>query len=323
MAPSRDRAYDDYGDWDEDTVRVRPPRHGSRPRSKLRPTHEEAISGRVIGVDRGRYTLLVDEDGADEREVVAARARELGRRSIVVGDRVDAVGDLSGAEGTLARVVRIRPRTTLLRRSADDADQVERLIVANADRIAIVVAAADPAPRPGLVERSLAVAYDARVEPLLVITKADLGPTAPLRELVAPLQVPVFESGRDASGNVVVPEDLAEALAGRFTVLVGHSGVGKSTLVNLLSPGAERATGSVNAVTGRGRHTSSSSVALPVGAASGGAARGWIVDTPGVRSFGLGHVDADALQRRLLARAAAEPAAADRIRSLLALLDAG
>src|SRR5699024_5354331 len=82
-------------------------------------------------------------------------------------------------------------------------------------------------------------------------------------------------------------EDLAAHLHGRTSVLVGHSGVGKSTLVNALVPAAGRATGGVNAVTGRGRHTSSSAVAL---ALAGG---GWIIATPGVRSFGLAHVDPD------------------------------
>ncbi|MFT4124250.1 MAG: GTPase RsgA, partial [Microbacteriaceae bacterium] len=79
--------------------------------------------------------------------------------------------------------------------------------------------------------------------------------------------------------------ELRALLAGHTTVTVGHSGVGKSTLVNALT-GAERATGRVNAVTGRGRHTSASSYSARLADASG-----WIIDTPGVRSFGLGHVD--------------------------------
>jgi ribosome biogenesis GTPase len=78
---------------------------------------------------------------------------------------------------------------------------------------------------------------------------------------------------------------LRERLAGRVSVLVGHSGVGKSTLVNALVPDADRAIGTVSAI-GRGRHTSSSAVAL---ALPGG---GWVIDTPGIRSFGLGHVTA-------------------------------
>ena len=81
-------------------------------------------------------------------------------------------------------------------------------------------------------------------------------------------------------------EHLRERLRGRVSVLVGHSGVGKSTLVNALMPGAARAIGEVNIVTGRGRHTSTSAVVLPLPHD-----KGWIIDTPGIRSFGLAHVD--------------------------------
>jgi len=87
------------------------------------------------------------------------------------------------------------------------------------------------------------------------------------------------------SGEGAMPtEEIRALLEGHTTVAVGHSGVGKSTLVNALVPDANRATGRVNTVTGRGRHTSSSTVSYRVGT-------GWIIDTPGVRSFGLGHVD--------------------------------
>ena len=82
-------------------------------------------------------------------------------------------------------------------------------------------------------------------------------------------------------------DELRAKLAGRLSVLVGHSGVGKSTLVNALIPDAGRAVGRVSEVTGRGRHTSSSAVALRL---PGG---GWLIDTPGLRSFGLGHIAPD------------------------------
>jgi ribosome biogenesis GTPase len=287
-----------YGEWDESDARVRPNRKGTRPRTKVRPEHGDALEGHVIGVDRGRYAVLVDEDGPGERTIVATRARELRDQAIVSGDRVDLVGDASGEEGTLARIVRIRPRDTVLRRSADDTDEVERVVVANADQLLVVVAAANPEPRPRLVDRYLVAAFDAGIAPLLVITKTDLADPEPFLENFAALDLTVFRSGQDAWPLA----ELASALAGHTTVAVGHSGVGKSTLVNALVPGTDRATGDVNAVTGRGRHTSSSTVSLrlPTG--------GWIIDTPGVRSFGLGHVDPDNILRAFgdLAAVAAE-----------------
>src|SRR5690606_17551821 len=105
--------------FDESEIRDRPSRRGSRPRTKLRPEHADAERAMVTGVDRGRYSLLMlDEngelgEGAAERRVTAMKARELGRGRIVVGDRVDVVGDTSGEEGTLARIVRIAERTTV------------------------------------------------------------------------------------------------------------------------------------------------------------------------------------------------------------------
>lgn len=259
-------------DLDEDDVRVRA-RGGSRPRTRNRPKHEDAVEALVTAVDRGRYRCLIDDVS-----VVAMKARELGRGSIVVGDRVDVVGDLSGNPGTLARVVRVKERTSVLRRTADDTDPVERIIVANADQIAIVCSLAEPAPQPRFVDRCLVAAYDAGLDPLLCLTKADLASPDELVSMYSPMGIPytVLRPDGDLS-------ELVEHLTGRMTVLVGPSGVGKSTLVNWLVPGTERAVGHVNTVTGRGRHTSTSAVAIPFEG-------GRLIDTPGVRSFGLAHI---------------------------------
>ncbi|GAA3926815.1 ribosome small subunit-dependent GTPase A [Microbacterium soli] len=274
---------DDLEEFDESTVRIRPNPKANRPRTKRRPAHEDAEIGRVLGVDRGRYSVLIGEDGPDERTVTAARARELRRTPIVTGDRARVVGDTSGAEGTLGRIVGLTERTSLLRRSADDTDQVERIIVANADRMLIVVAAANPEPRARLVDRYLVAALDAGIRPMLVVTKTDLADPTDFLSHFAGLDLTVFTSAR---GHM--PTDrIGAALVGHSTVFVGHSGVGKSTLVNALVTGAHRATGHVNEVTGRGRHTSSSTVSLRYVSDAG---RGWVIDTPGVRSFGLGHV---------------------------------
>src|SRR5262245_24438271 len=182
-----------YGkDADEEDVRVRPGRRGSRPRTRIRPKHENAADGFVLTVDRGRITCLVDD-----RQITAMKARELGRKGIAVGDRVGVVGDLSGAKDTLARIVRVRERSSVLRRTADDDDPYERVVVANADQLAIVTALADPEPRPRLIDRCLVAAYDGGLTPLLVMTKSDLAPPDKLLELYGDLEIPYLVTSRD------------------------------------------------------------------------------------------------------------------------------
>ncbi|WP_199552844.1 ribosome small subunit-dependent GTPase A [Streptomyces sp. N35] len=268
---------------DEDDIRQRPGRKGTRPRTNIRPKHEDAASGMVLTVDRGRLTCLVGD-----RVILAMKARELGRKAAVVGDRVALVGDMSGKKDTLARIVRIEERSSVLRRTADDDDPYERIVVANADQLAIVTALADPEPRPRLIDRCLVAAFDAGLKPLLVLTKSDLAPPDKLLEAYGALDFPYVVTSRDELENGDAADRVREFLAGRTTAFVGHSGVGKTTLVNALVPeDRKRVTGHVNAVTGRGRHTTTSALALPLADA-----QGWVIDTPGVRSFGLHHVDA-------------------------------
>jgi ribosome biogenesis GTPase / thiamine phosphate phosphatase len=274
--------------YDETDVRIRPGRRSSRPRTKIRPEHTDAEPAMVVAVDRGRWTCIPDSarPGDLDALVVAMRARELGRTPIVVGDRVGLVGDQSGGADALARIIRVEERTSVLRRTADDNDAYERIVVANAEQLVIVAALADPPPSVGFVDRALVAAYAGGLRPLLCLTKADLADTqatadpavvaAGWHELDLPIVVTRFDRP---------PDEMREVLAGRVSALIGHSGVGKSTLVNALVPDAARAVGRVSGI-GKGRHTSSSAVAIPL---RGG---GWVVDTPGVRSFGLAHVSA-------------------------------
>jgi ribosome biogenesis GTPase / thiamine phosphate phosphatase len=269
---------------DEDDVPIRPGAPNRR-RSRLRPEHADAVDAFVTTVDRGRSTCRLD----DGTTVVAVRGADVRRTAVVVGDRVRVVGDLSGLSGTLARIVSVADRTSTLRRTPDDQEASERPIVANADLLVVVAALTAPPPRPRLIDRCLVAAYDGGLEPVLCLTKQDLadrlapddadaGALETLTAAYEPLGVPVVTAGSDDNIDAIT-----ELLTGRVSVLFGHSGVGKSTLVNRLVPGSDRATGEVSDI-GRGRHTSSSAIALPLPEG------GWVIDTPGVRSFGLGLV---------------------------------
>ena len=268
-------------EYDESDARIRPSR-STRPRSKDRPSHSEAISALVTTVDRGRQTCITDEGTI----ITAMRARELGPKSVVVGDRVLIVGDVTGNEGSLARIVSVNERRNSLSRTVDDAAQVERTIVANIDQLVIVVAAFNPEPRRGLIDRFLVSAFTEGITPKLVVTKTDLGEVPEFLSEYAKLGVQILHTAIKSDSREKDLIALHEMLSGKISVLVGHSGVGKSTLINALVPDADRLTGDVNASTGRGRHTSSSAIALALDTSDG-----WIIDTPGIRAFGLSHID--------------------------------
>jgi ribosome biogenesis GTPase len=277
---------------DEDDVRVNNSRqfgasNKARPRTKDRPDYSDAQTAKIIEVDRGRVKALIENnlDSSIKTEVTAMKARELGKKSVVVGDLVSVVGDLSGAEGSLARVVTVLPRKNSLTRTIDDHVNDERVIVANVDQMGIVVAAANPEPREGFIDRALVVAFDQGIKPIIIMTKQDLADGTEFLNPYKELDITIFKI--DKSSDLT---ELVNQLQEQVTVLLGHSGVGKSTLVNKLLGDERRATGDVNDVTGRGRHTSSSAIALQL-PSRGKKLSSWIIDTPGVRSFGIAHVE--------------------------------
>lgn len=260
--------------YDEDDIRTRPGR-STKPRSKERPQFNDAVTARVITIDRGRVTCATN----DGQEFFAVTARELGRRSVVVGDLVSVVGipEANQAREDFARIVRIAERKNSLRRSADDGS--ERVLVANVDYLAIVSATTNPEPKHGFVNRALVAAFAEGITPILVMTKSDLASGEDFLATYKAMTIPTFELRKDRE-----PEDFIEFIKEKVTVLIGHSGVGKSSLINKIVKASVRETGEVNEATGKGRHTSSSALAQELDCG------GWIIDTPGVRSFGLSHI---------------------------------
>ena len=269
-------------EYDESDARIRPSRT-TRRRTKDRPSHSDSITAFVTTVDRGRTTCVTDEGVI----ITAMKARELGPKSVVVGDLVEIVGDVTGSEGSLARIVVVNERTNSLSRTVDDVARVERTIVANIDQLLIVVASANPEPRRGLIDRFLVSAFHESIKPIIIVTKVDVSPVPEFIQEYKALGVDIITTSSKTDARTRDIAAILDILDDKISVLVGHSGVGKSTLINDLVPDAARMTGDVNDVTGRGRHTSSSAIALPL--ENGG----WIIDTPGIRAFGLAHLNKD------------------------------
>lgn len=263
--------------FSEESIRTRPSKNKSRPRTKDSPSYQNLIKGFVVTVDRGRFTVTLPD--FKDQQIFAIKARALGRKGVVVGDRVGLTAVNLDRPADLARIVEIYQREHILRKSSDDSDSTEKILVTNASQIGIVVAISDPEPQLRFIDRALMAALDANARPILIITKIDLADPNWLIELYRDFNFPIITL--DKSSDLT---QLHELLENKWTVLIGASGVGKSTLVNRLAPDAKRNTGVVSEVTGKGKHTSTNVFAFWISKNT------WIIDTPGLRSFGLAHL---------------------------------
>jgi ribosome biogenesis GTPase len=203
------------------------------------------------------------------------RDRRHQKSPVAVGDRVNVIHTLEDR----GAVESIEPRRSSLSRPSIRRGRVEHVMAANVDRVVIVTALNDPPFNPSLVDRLLAVIAFSNLEAVLVINKMDLGDEAPPEAAVyEALGVPVVLTSATSGLGI---EALADTLAGRTSVVTGHSGVGKSSLLNAIQPLLGLDIGKVNEVTGRGTHTTTAAVWIPL--ERGGA----VIDTAGVREFGL------------------------------------
>jgi ribosome biogenesis GTPase len=254
-----------------------------------------ALPQATVARRHSQWADLLLDDGSELRATLAGKLKGV---KLVCGDRVhfahsasDAPGVEGHAAGTpAASVVAVLPRRSLLRRGGIDDREPWQLVCANADELWVCAAVVDPPLRPGLLERAHAMALNAGVGFRIVVTKRDRaskGDTLPELDPIRGLGTPIIEtSAKDGTGI----DELEGLLEGRRVVLVGHSGVGKSTLINAVLPGARLKTGETSKY-GTGRQTTTSAVWLP--APRGGA----LIDTPGIRTLSVRGLPRELLPR--------------------------
>jgi len=229
-------------------------------------------------VDFGACVLFAD-DGTLFTATV--RGRLMGRRK-ALGNAV-VVGDVVRLEAEADAVIvdEVRPRRNAFSRRAAGDQALEQVVAANLDQVVLVASLAQPEFIPGLVDRVLAQAEHAGIPARLALNKTDLGGAEQAHALIHEYEragVPCHPVCAQRGDGV---DALRHALRGRRSLFVGHSGVGKSTLLNALVPGLELLEGEVNEKTGKGRHTTTAAVLVrPAPGLE-------LIDTPGVRAFGL------------------------------------
>ncbi len=275
-------------EWEDDDAR--PARRGRELSVAARARIEELEAARVVAVDRGRVTVLFEGGTVD-----ASLAGTMRGTKTVVGDRVRVRPPKHDQD--LPRIVEVLARETVLTRTGDDAQDDERLLVANADQVVVVLAADHLDTGVRFLDRVMVAASAGGLDTTVCVNRVDLvddrdGPAG--RQHVAATMARYEGLGVEAvvtsakSGEGI--DALEELLAGAWSAFAGHSGVGKSSLFNRIVPDAQREVGEMGPR--GGRHTTTASRAMQVPALDA-----WLVDTPGVRSFGLG-----AMEPRQLAR---------------------
>jgi len=240
------------------------------------------LSGTVIKIV-GTTSHVDTLEGVVLCDLRARLFRQLGVR-LAVGDLVSLTTEDAESENDRGVIDAVEPRRSSLRRVRDL--KRNQVLCANVDQIFVVVAILDPPYKRAFIDRLLVRIEQDRLEGVVVFNKMDLA-DEPYAELVAEDAAVYEDLGYrtlriSAVGNGGLGELIA-AFSGRISAVVGPSGVGKSTLLNAICPELKLRTGEVSVQDGRGKHTTSSAelVRLP------GAQGGFVVDTPGLRGFGL------------------------------------
>jgi len=245
-------------------------------------TVDASLRGRLKKSNSGKRA-----DGSLRRDTVSAAANTL---KLAVGDDVRL--DQSDAGGAWS-IAEILPRRSKLARRAPGGGQGERIVAANVDQVIVMFAAAKPDPHPRMLDRFLVIAEGNNIPARVIINKIDLVGEEAARarfDDYARIGYPVHYTCVKTGAGL---ESLREVLNGRRSVLTGPSGVGKSSLLNALFPGANLRVGAISESVNKGRHTTVGALMLPLPGSDGG----YVIDTPGLREVGLWALVADQLDQ--------------------------
>lgn len=245
------------------------------------------MTGRVIR-SRGRSFTIVADGKEYTCEVFGKAKRGQGHTVVAVGDIVDFAPATDGPGG----IEKVHPRVTKFSRVkvGEEVQGSEQVIVSNVDQMVIVVSVREPELKQHLIDRFMVAALKGGLRPLVVINKIDLQHSHDLKRIkriYESVGAPVVESsGADGRGI----NELRELLKDHESIFVGHSGTGKSTLLNLLQPGLSIRTGEISSATAKGVHTTTSVELYPLDFG------GYVVDSPGLKVLGLWDLEKDELQ---------------------------
>ena len=237
-------------------------------------------NGRVISV-HGLGSFVRVTDGTVYRCTVRGVLKSLAtdlQHVVVAGDHVAIEVGGAGHDEEQAVIVRVDARRNQISRTSRKRQQV---LVSNIDFVCIVASAAEPQLKPNLIDRYLISAEKANIDPIIVINKADLVDVADLQPVIgvwAQMGYPVLLTSTETGLGV---ERLKRMVSGRDSVVTGQSGVGKSSLLNVIEPGLQLRVGTVSEENQKGRHTTTAAKLIPL--ENGG----HLIDTPGIRQFQL------------------------------------
>ena len=257
--------------------------------------HESAVSGVVTEVSGASYVVIADDGTEFRARTFPGTKTDNGDTSLVaVGDRVELNLIETGTALFEAVITFVLPRRSALTRKRDvrrnRSKEKTQIIAANIDQLVVVVSAYEPLLSTRLIDRYLVFAESDKLETILVVNKMDLEDSTETQQLMKPYKALGYTVYYTSAEKKRGMKSLKKALAGKLSAFSGHSGVGKSTLINQLFGYERLKTGETNWKTGKGLHTTSNSVMLLL---PGG---GYIIDTPGIREFNLSDITRENLR---------------------------